>query len=72
MQTSPDINDRITAIELMFEQLVTVLEAECPDFSADKLDRWINTCTQHMLATGSASPDTIGALWALQARVMGA
>ena len=48
-----------------------VVEAESPSFTLDKLDRWLDTCTQRMVATGSASPATIGALWALQAKVLG-
>lgn len=63
--------DQISAIEIFLENLVILMEAECADFTIAKLDQWLDLCTQRMIATGSTSPGTIGALWAMQARVLG-
>lgn len=59
------------AMEFMLGQLVFVLDANnVRGFSTDALNRWIDTCTQRMTETGSAVPELVAELRALQARVL--
>ncbi|MNW22305.1 hypothetical protein D3C71_2237090 [compost metagenome] len=58
-------------MEIFLSQLIFVLEGESRGaFTADKLGRWIDTCTQRMAETGSAAPEVVAQLRALQARVL--
>jgi hypothetical protein len=58
-------------MEFMLGQLVFVLEANnVRGFNTDALNRWIDTCTQRMTETGSAAPELVAELRALQARVL--
>lgn len=62
---------RTEAMEIFLGQLVFVLEGESRNgFTADKLNRWFDTCTQRMTETGSAAPDVVTQLRALQRRVL--
>ena len=62
---------RTEAIEIFLSQLVFVLEGETGSgFSADKLNRWLDACTQRMTETCSAKPQVLVELRALQARVL--
>ena len=59
------------AMELLLTQIVFVLEAEGRNgFSGKKLERWIDTCTQRMSATGSIPPAVVDELQTLTARVL--
>ncbi|MDR3004586.1 MAG: hypothetical protein LBV14_10180 [Acidovorax sp.] len=59
------------AMEFMLSQLVFVLEANhTRGFSADALNRWIDTCSARMIETGSAPAELVAELRALQARVL--
>lgn len=59
------------AMEFMLSQLVFVLEANnVRSFSTEALSRWIDTCTQRMTETGSAAPELVAELRALQQRVL--
>jgi hypothetical protein len=58
-------------MEFMLSQLVFVLEANhTRGFSADALNRWIDTCSARMIETGSAPAELVAELRALQARVL--
>lgn len=62
---------RTEAMEIFLSQLVFVLEGESRSgFTADKLGRWLDACTQRMTETGSAVPEVVAQLRALQARVL--
>lgn len=62
---------RNEAIEIFLSQLVFVLEGESRGaFTAEKLGRWLDTCTQRMTETGSAAPEVVTQLRALQGRVL--
>ena len=62
---------RTEAIEIFLSQLVFVLEGESrTGFTAEKLSRWLDACTQRMTDTGSAAPEVVTQLRALQARVL--
>lgn len=59
------------AMEFMLGQLMFVLDAQgTKGFSADAMNRWIDTCTARMLETGSATADLVAEVRALQARVL--
>lgn len=69
--STPDNMEWQMAMELFLSQLVFVLEGEGRGgFTADKLTRWLDTCTDRMLDTGSIPTSTVAALRALQARVL--
>lgn len=69
--STPDNMEWQMAMELFLSQLVFVLEGEGRGgFTADKLTRWLDTCTDRMLETGSIPTSTVAALRALQARVL--
>ena len=70
--THATTTEQIAALEIFLEYLVIVIDAEANSFTIDKLNAWIDIGIQRMITTGSASPGTIGALWAMQARVLGA
>lgn len=62
---------RTEAMEIFLSQLVFVLEGESrTGFTAEKLERWLNTCAQRMSETGSVVPAVVTQLRALQARVL--
>ena len=62
---------RTEAMEIFLSQLVFVLEGESRSgFTADKLARWLDTCTRRMSETGSAPSEVVTQLRALQARVL--
>ncbi len=62
---------RTEAMEIFLSQLIFVLEGESRGaFTATKLSRWLDNCTKRMAETGSAKPEVIGQLRALQARVL--
>lgn len=62
---------RTEAMEIFLSQLVFVLEGESRNgFTAGKLGRWLDTCTQRMAETASATPQVVAELRALQARVL--
>lgn len=62
---------RTEAMEIFLSQLVFVLEGEGREaFTADKLGRWLDTCTLRMAETSSAAPEVVVQLRALQARVL--
>lgn len=62
---------RTEAMEIFLSQLVFVLEGESRSgFTADKLGRWLDACTQRMTETGSAAPEVVTQLRALKARVL--
>lgn len=59
------------AVELLLAQICVVLDAESRNgFSCEKLERWIDTCSQRMNATGSVQPAVVAELQALTARVL--
>lgn len=59
------------AMEFMLGQLMFVLDAQgTKGFSADAMNRWIDTCTARMVETGSAPADLVAEVRALQARVL--
>ena len=58
------------AMELLLAQLILVLETEsCAGFSADKLGRWMQLCSDRMEQTGSVPQDTVAALRGICGRV---
>ena len=62
---------RSEAMEIFLSQLVFVLEGENRSgFTAEKLGRWLDTCTQRMTETGSETSEVVTQLRALQARVL--
>jgi len=62
---------RTEAMEIFLSQLVFVLEGESrSSFTADRLSRWLDTCIQRMTETGSAAPEVVKHLRALQERVL--
>lgn len=69
--SKPDDMEWQMAMELFLSQMVFVLEGEGRGgFTADKLTRWLDTCTQRMEETGSVPASTVEALRAMQARVL--
>ncbi len=69
--STPDNMEWQMVMELFLSQMVFVLEGEGRGgFTADKLTRWLDTCTERMLETGSVPTSTVAALRALQARVL--
>lgn len=60
--------ERVTALELLLQQLVFVLECQGA-LNAHALDRWLTTCRAAMLRTGSVPPSTVVALTRLQRQV---
>ncbi|KGG90857.1 hypothetical protein P245_15595 [Comamonas thiooxydans] len=60
---------QVDAITLLLQQMVLVLECE-PRFTADRLSRWVDTCTRRTQATSSANPATLQALAALCSQVL--
>lgn len=57
------------AITLLLQQMVLVLECE-PRFTADRLARWVDTCTRRIQASSSANPAALQALTALRNQVL--
>lgn len=66
----PATEDRITALELLLQNIVLLLEAE-PDFTADALARWMQTAMQHMRAHSAATDAELAALARLVGKVSG-
>ncbi len=62
LNTEPTPEQRITALELLLQQLVFVLDARNGTFSSDELDAWLATCTNRMYATGSMPAGDVAAL----------
>ncbi len=62
LHTEPTPAQRITALELLVQQLVFVLDARNGAFSTDELDAWLATCTNRMYATGSVPAGDVAAL----------
>ena len=59
------------AMELLLAQIVFVLDAEGRNgFSVEKLERWVDICSQRMASTGSAPHGVVAELQALTARVL--
>lgn len=59
------------AVEQFIRQMVFVLESEGREgFDRLKMGRWLDTCTERMLATGSVEERTVIALRAMQGRVL--
>lgn len=59
------------AMEFMLSQLMFVLDAQgAKGFSAEAMNRWIDTCTARMAETGSAPAELVTEVRALQARVL--
>lgn len=67
--TTPTTEDRMDAMALLLQALVTVLECE-PRFTAEKLQAWLALCTERMRATGSVAPATLAALQRLRSEVL--
>ena len=74
--TATDINKAGTsphwpaAMELLLAQIIFVLDAEGRNgFSIEKLERWIDLCSQRMASTGSVPHQVVAELQALTARV---
>ncbi|MEG2469011.1 MAG: hypothetical protein RSB86_16675 [Comamonas sp.] len=71
VNTAPTSPHWPQAMEFMLGQLVFVLDANnVRGFSTDALNRWIDTCTARMTETGSAAPELVAELRALQERVL--
>lgn len=62
---SPDLADRVAALELFAQQLVLVLDAEGV-MNADALTRWMSLARARMLETGSVPAAQVQALEQLQ------
>lgn len=65
----PTTDQRMTAMELLLQQMVLVLECE-PTFTAEALRRWGDLARQRMADTRSTDPGTLQALAQLQQRVL--
>lgn len=71
MHSKPNPMEWQMAMELFLSQMVFVLEGEGRGgFTADKLTRWLDICTQRMEETGSVPTSTVAALRAMQGRVL--
>lgn len=65
---APGLADRVDAIELLLQQLVTVLDAE-PRFTVDKLAAWCSIAEGRMRERRSATVAQLQALQLLMHRI---
>lgn len=66
---TPTNEQRLEALELFMQHLLLVIECE-PQFTAQKLDRWLDMARARMRKTDSVDPGTETALARLQQVVL--